>query len=213
MTIAPASPVRRSGPARALAWLTAWLTAYVPIVRRHRPRVRLELGPWLPGWLLRLVLAVSVFALAAVVGGGRLAWGVLVVLAACVFVWPSGVAPGAAVIFLALLLATRPESPSPLLVAVVLAGLPAVLQFGALLGRTGPAARIEPSVLLVPVPRFLVVQAIVQPLALLGGWLAGQDVLAGPGWILLPILAVAGLGVISFVWLPRLQAPADAPLA
>ncbi len=199
----------RSVRAWLTAWSTAWLTAYVPVFRRHRPRVALALGAWLPGWVLRLTLATSVPALASLVGGGSIAWFVVALLAVAVLGWPSGAAPGAVVVFLALLAATRPESPAPLAVAALLAGLPALVQFGALIGRAGWSARIELAVLVVPLPRFLVIQAVVQPLALVGGWIAGQDVLAGPGWILLPILAGLGLGVISYGWLPRLRPRAD----
>ncbi len=39
-----------------------------------------------------------------------------------------------------------------------------------------------------------------QPLALVGGWLAGWDL----GLALLPLIAVLGLAVVSYVWLPSL---------
>ena len=212
MTSVPES-VRPRRTVRVRAWVAAWLEAYVPLLRRRRPRTGIQLGPWLPGWVLRLVSAATILGLAAAAGAGSVAWVVVAGIAAWLLARPSGIAGGAAVVTLALLLALRPEPVAPLVLAVVLVLLPASIQLAALLGGTGVFARIELPVLLAPLPRFLAVQALVQPLALIGGWLAGQDVLAGPGWVVLPLLAVLGIGVLSFVWLPRLRArvAADPP--
>ena len=213
MTSVPAPAAPTASPrrlVRARAWATAWIEAYVPLLRRRRPRTGIELGTWLPGWVLRLVSAAAILGLASAAGAVSVAWVILIGIAGWMVARPSGVAGGAAVIAVALLLALRPEPVTPLVLAIVLVVLTASVQLAALLGGTGIFARIELPVLAAPLPRFLAVQALVQPLALVGGWLAGQDVLAGPGWVVLPLLAVLGLGVLSFVWIPRLRAQADA---
>ncbi len=195
---------RPAAPVRVRAWLDAWLTAYVPWWRRRRPRVALELAGWVPGWLLRVVAAALLLGLTGLLQPGSFGWFLSSVLALITLVWPAGVGTGAAVILLGLLLASQPDLPSPVIVAVFVAGLPALVQLCALIGRTGAGARIELGALTAPLPRFLLIQLVVQPMALFGGWLAGQDALVGESWILLPLIAVVGLGVISLVWLPRL---------
>lgn len=198
--------------ARAAGWLAAWLDAYLPRLRRRRPSVLIRTGPALPGWAVRIALALLGLGLANLVGAGGAPWLLIVVLAVLVVGWPSGFPTVALVIVIALIAAMAAVPPSPLLGAVLVAGLPALVQLGAVAGRAGWTARIEVAALVAPLPRFVLIQAVAQPLALLGGWLAGSlgnwlsaERSAPPAsWIVLPIVAVLGLGVLSFGWLPGL---------
>ena len=123
---------RPAAPVRVRAWLDAWLTAYVPWWRRRRPRVALELAGWVPGWLLRVVAAALLLGLTGLLQPGSFGWFLSSVLALITLVWPAGVGTGAAVILLGLLLASQPDLPSPVIVAVFVAGLPALVQLCAL---------------------------------------------------------------------------------
>jgi hypothetical protein len=184
---------------RVRKWWRAWWSAYLPAVARRRPRVRLRLGPSLPCWLLRIVVGLLVVACGATVLRGPLAWVVLIMLAAALVAWPAGVGAGAIVIVIAVMVAAGPPLGNPVTAGLV-AGLPALVQLAQLIGRTSWAARIGLRALVVPLPRFLAIQAFVQPLALLGAWLRGVDLALA--W-LAPV-ALLGVGVLTYRWLPRL---------
>jgi hypothetical protein len=187
-------------------WLTAWLDAYVPVFRRRRPPVGVELRAWLPGWLLRLVPALAVLGLSTLLDGGPLARFVLTLIALAVYVWPYGPAPAVAVVGCALLLATAPQPSDPRITAVLVAALPAIMQFSAVLGRAGLSARIELGAFVPGLPRYALIQLVVQPLALVGHWVAVLELPSGPPTLALVLLALLGIVVVSFGWLPRLRA-------
>jgi hypothetical protein len=164
--------------------------------------------------LLRLVPALTVLGLSTLLDGGPLAQFVLTVIALAVYAWPSGPAPAAAVVGCALLLATAPQPSDPLITAVLVAALPALMQVSAVLGRAGLAARIELAVFVPGLPRYALIQLVVQPLALLGHWVAILELPSGAPTLALVLLALLGIVVVSFGWLPRLRAagpPADPP--
>ena len=184
---------------RVRNWAAAWLTAYLPRLALRRPQVHIALGPWLPCWGLRLALGVLALLCAAMVVRSPLAWVGLILLAIAVVVRPSGIAPAALIMAVALSMAVGPEG-TALRTALLIIGLHAVAQLGILLGRASWTARVEIGALAVPLRRFLGIQAFVQPLALVGGGLAGWDL----GLALLPLIAVLGLAVVSYVWLPSL---------
>ena len=184
---------------------TAWLAAYLPRLTERRPPVQVDVGAWLPGWSLRLALGALALGCALSVVGGPVAWILLIGLSAAVVVWPSGVAPSAVVVAIAIVHAAGPQTEhgeAMLHTALLLLGLHALAQWGLLIGRASWTGKVELGALLAPLPRFLGIQAFVQPLALLGGWLAGRT----PGPAVLPLLAVLGLGLVAYLWLPRLGA-------
>ncbi len=190
---------RGSRLSRVRSWSSAWLTAYLPRLALRRPRVHVALGAWLPCWSLRFALGVMALLCAAMVVRSPLAWVVLILLTIAVVVRPSGIAPAALIMALALTMAVGPEG-TALRTGLLIIGLHAVAQLGVLLGRASWTARVEIGALAVPLRRFLGIQAFVQPLALIGGWLAGRDL----GLALLPLLASLGLVVVTYVWLPGL---------
>ncbi len=186
--------------------LTAWLAAYLPRLTERRPSVQVVLGAWLPGWGLRLALGALALSCASLVVRGPAAWVVLIALSAAVVIWPAGVAPAAIVVVLGVVYAARGPSTGSgteaalLQTALLLLGLHALASWALLIGRASWKTRVELGALVAPLRRFLGVQAFVQPLALLGGWLAGRT----PGLAVLPVLAVLGLGLVAYLWLPRL---------
>lgn len=180
--------------------VAAWLSAYLPRLTERRPRVKTDVAVWLPSWGLRLALGALALACAFSVVGGPLSGILLVGLAAAVVVWPSGVAPAAVVVVIAVVIAAGGPGNDWVQTALVLLGLHALAQWALLVGRTSWTAKIEVGALLAPLPRFLGIQAFVQPLAVLGSWLAGRT----SGLDVLPLLAVLGLALVAYLWLPRL---------
>lgn len=196
-----------SGLRRLRRVVAAWFAAYLPRVTERRPSVQVELRAWLPGWALRLALGTLALGCASLVVRGPVAWTLLIALSVAVVIRPSGLAPAAIVVVIAIVYAARGPLPDPSTssgteAALLLLGLHALAQWAVLVGRASWSARIEVGALLAPLPRFLGVQVFVQPLAVLGGWLAGR----GAGLAALPLLAVLGLALVAYMWLPRLGA-------
>lgn len=192
---------------RSRAWLTAIWTAYLPRSAAPRPAVRLELSPWVSASVLRLVAGLLALVAAAQVGQGPVTGTVLALLALAVVVFPGGVAPAAVIAVVALVAVLSPAPSSPWPAALLIAALHAMAQLSLLVGRVSWRARVELRALVRPAPRFFVVQLGVQTLAWLGGGLRDYRLDLG----VLPLLALLGLGVVTFVWLPRLLGPETPP--
>ena len=99
--------VRRGGN-RLAAWLRAWLSAYVPWLVERRPTVQIDLGPWLPGWALRLAMGMLALGCAGPFVRSPLVSTVIIGLVIAVTLRPSGVGPSTVLIVIAVLAAAGP---------------------------------------------------------------------------------------------------------
>ncbi|WP_375426392.1 hypothetical protein [uncultured Friedmanniella sp.] len=186
---------------RLVAAQTRRLPRGRPTLAPRRPRVTVETGAWLPGWLLRLVCVALAVGCVRLAGAGDTLTVLGVVLAALVLVRPGGVGPVVVLAFTAFVLTVssdggwRPES------NLLLLGAHLLVQLGALLGRSSWAVRVELRALLVPAPRFVAVQLTAQLVAVLGAAVTGRFELPG-----LAVLAAVGLAALVLFLTPRLTA-------
>ena len=175
----------------------------LPTLRPPRPRVRLALGPAVPGWLLRLPCMALVGVAVVGAGAGDVLTVLGLLLAVGLVVRPGGAWPVVALGFVAFVLLTAGGGPWRSGAFVALATGHLFVQLAALLGPCGWSVRVELGVLLVALRRYLPIQAAAQ-LSLLAGAVVAS------GRLELPWLApAAGLAIGAVVlWLaPRLGAP------
>lgn len=145
-----------------------------PVVDRQR-EVTVSIGPYAPGWLLRLsgpAVAVGCAMLTDAPSELVLITAGLAVLTA---IWPAGVAPTTLALLLGLLTLSLPSEPYDPRALVLLAGVHLTLQLTALAGRSSWRRRAELSALWPPLRRYLLIQALVQPLALTAGLLRAEQ--------------------------------------
>ncbi|MEE6273646.1 hypothetical protein V2J56_09840 [Georgenia sp. MJ206] len=159
------------------------------------PRMRILLERAVPGWLLRLALALAVLASAASVAQdtSHLVAGVL---AGAVLAWrPHPLLLGAVVALVALVLLTAPGGPAWQLPALVLATHLA-WRLGVLADAVPWTAHVEAGVLADAARPFVAIQALAQALALAATLLAGA---APVPW--LAVGAAAALAVLAWATL------------
>jgi hypothetical protein len=180
-------------------WLHSLLAEHYPQLVQHLPRVRIRTDPWVPAWALRLVVAAIGWLCVAPLDLGGVAALSVAVLLGVIVVIPGGVLPATLAIVVGLLVVLT-EEPSTTRTAWLLLGLHGAAQLGALVGQAGPLARIELRSLLRPLPAFVGVQLVSQPLALLGGWLAGLNI----ELTALPVVAALAVAALVFGWMPQL---------
>lgn len=168
---------------------------------RPLPRVRIAVGPRLPGAVLRLVVPLVALGCAALLQPGPLSTVLALVGAAVLAVRPSGVAAGCYVVGLGLLLALSPADPFSLTPYVLLFGVHLLVQLGAVASVVPWSAVVDARVLVSPARRFLVAQVFAQLLAVLAAAVTSTSLTLSA----LPVLAVAGLTLLAW-WLVSLLA-------
>ena len=168
----------------------------IPPVVRRAPEVTVSIGPYVRGWLLRLFGPGVALGCAAIVDAPSTLVLIIVGLATLTAIWPAGVAPTTLALVLGLLALSLPGEPYDPRALVLLAGVHLTLQLTALAGRSTWHCRVELSALRPPLRRYLILQALVQPLALIAGVLRAEHV--GAPWL----TAVGGLALTAtVVWL------------
>ena len=169
----------------------------LPSFRPRRPRVGLELGPALPGWLLRLLCVALVGVAIVAAGAGSTLTVVGLLLAVGLTVRPGGAWPVGVLGFVAFVLLTAGDGAWRPGAFVALATGHLFVQLAALLGPYGWWVRVELAALRVMLQRYLPLQAAAQ-LTLLVGAVVAQGRLELP-W-LAPIGGLAvGAGVLWLV--------------
>jgi hypothetical protein len=167
---------------------------------RPRPRVRVDLGPSVPVWALRILQALVGVGCTALVASTDVQWFFTVLALAAGLVWP-------APLWLALLplswgfgLAILPFGGVSVPMLLLLFGLHLYVVLGGAAAPTPASARVEWAALAPAALRFLVLQAAAQALAWGAGTLRTLD-LAAP-WV--SILAAAVLGAVAWAAAGRL---------
>ncbi|CAA9400678.1 MAG: hypothetical protein AVDCRST_MAG75-2122 [uncultured Propionibacteriaceae bacterium] len=165
--------------------------------QRPLPRVRIDAGVVLPAWVVRLaMLAVGFGCGLLVVPPTFFAGFVVAVAVLTMVVRPGGAGPAGFVTAAVVMLALGSDGEFAATGLLLLAGLHLLTLLGALVAELSWGALIELRSIWPSARRFLIIQAGVQPLALLGAWLSGQAVTIA----VLPVLA--GFGVTAFAaWL------------
>jgi hypothetical protein len=162
--------------------------------QRPLPRVRIALGAWVPGWVLRLVQALVALSCVALVHPGSGVWFLGALSALLLVLRPSGLVAACFVVFLGFRLAVTPAEPYAASSFLLLFGVHLLVQ----LARAGSAvpwsARVELQVLVPTALRFVRVQALAQLLALGAAALTARS-LALP-WV--PVLVGAALTVLGW---------------
>lgn len=170
---------------------------------RHAGSDALDLGAGLPGWTLRVVIAVLSGAIVVVLMGGGLGGVALVLLAAAALMSvavPASPAPALVVVLVAMSVVAIGTDPFAF---HVLAMIPLVHLLHVACGLAGllpRGARVHPGALRVPAIRFLVVQTGVFALA---GLVALVPTGRSPA--VLEFLAIVGVAAIALlvVWWPN----------
>lgn len=183
------------------------MTADRPAVRRRPlPEVDLELGPWVPGWGLRAVLALMVLA-AGTVAAPSPGWAVMTALAAVtVAVVPQVARSGALVAgFAALLLLGEPGLVAS---AAATAGAHLTLVLGRWACAVPPRGRVEVAVMRRAGPAIAVVQVLAQGLVLLA-WVAAGAV-GRNGWLAVVALLLVAAAALAGLRTMRRAATATA---
>ncbi|HEX8487255.1 MAG TPA: hypothetical protein VF642_01820 [Propionibacteriaceae bacterium] len=167
---------------------------------RPLPRVRVALGPWVPGWALRLVQAVVALCCVALLQPGAGTWFLGVAGAFLLVLRPSGIVAACFAAAVGLRLAVISPEPYAVTSFLLLFGVHLLVQLARAGSAVPWAARVELRVLLPTVLRFMTVQALAQLLALSGAALTSQA-LALP-WV--PVLVGAALAVLGWGLLSQL---------
>ncbi|MFC4554224.1 hypothetical protein [Georgenia faecalis] len=165
-------------------------------------RTRIVTGRAVPGWSLRLALAVTVLGCAALVVDNSAQVAIAVALAAGLAWRPDGALAALTVALLAGMLLVGVPGPLSGQASALVLGTHALLRLASLAGATGARARVEVGVLAAEVRPFVGIQALAQLLALGGGLLAAS---APVPWF--AAAAAAGLVVVAWATLvPMLAA-------
>lgn len=168
---------------------------------RPKPWVEVGIGPHVPGWAYRLVLALVALGCGLLVITGVFAWVVAGLMIAVIIFRPGGMAPAAYVIIVALGLLGAGGSPFDPRALVLLFGTHLLIVLAAQHGELSPFGQFELKILAGPLRRFAVIQAGVQLVGLAVGWLSGRE-LSSPalgviGGIALAVLAALLLGRLA----------------
>lgn len=168
----------------------------IGLVVHRQHEVTVATGPYAPGWLLRLSGPAVAVGCAAITDASSELVLITVGLAVLTAIWPAGLAPTTLALVLGLLTLSLPSEPYDFRALLLLAGVHLTLQLTALAGCSSWRCRVELSALAPPLRRYLIIQAFVQPLALIAGLLRAEHV--SVAW--LP--AVGGLALTGTVlWL------------
>jgi hypothetical protein len=158
--------------------------------RRPLPAVKLGLRSAIGAWVLRLAQVAIAVGCAAIVAGVPVQWAIGILLTLGMIVRPAPAWSAVFVVWIGISVVMAPGDPLGPRTFVLLFGTHLLVALSAVLDRIPLGARVEPTVLVRPARRFLVVQAICQPLALAAAWLAVGRVSA-VGVAVVAILALA----------------------
>lgn len=176
--------------------LTATLRVWEPSPWRAPPSVDAQVGVWVPGWVLRVLVVVTAAAASALVADNTFQWTVLLLsVVFMVGVPDGGGALGFPLAVGVLLAAGEPGGDiGAALLLVVLVHLTLVLH--ALTPGVASRARVELAILRAPLVRFLAIQGVALPLLLLG------SVVSSSGHVIawLPVVAAVVLALLAW-WL------------
>jgi hypothetical protein len=176
-----------------------------PPSQRPLPKVRIDLGPWLPGPVLRVSVGVVALVGAALLATGPVSWTFAILGAVLLVVRPSGIAAGVYAFGLGFLLALAPAAPFAGRSFLLLLIVHLLVQLGAVASSLPWTAVLDLRVLVPPARRFLPVQAGAQLLALAGAALTRATV--SVPW--LPVLVGAALTAVAWLVLNRLVDTSD----
>lgn len=190
------SPVRAQE--RLWSWWAAVLNRKPP-----RPQVAIELGALVPAWALRAACAVAATGCTLMVASDGFHWMVAIVLVGVTVARPSGAAPWLFVIGTGLLMLASEEDPFHARTFLLALALHCTVGLAAVVGDLAWSASVEVRVLAGFARRFLAIQALVQPAALIGAWVTTREL--SLTW--LPV--VAGLALAGMAWALLLLTRAD----
>lgn len=162
-----------------------------PESQRPLPPVRIELTRAVPGWALRLagVAIGGVCLLVIPLGGPMLVLAGLALLAWLIRPGGFAIAVYTVLIGIALLILSDPFAPGGF---VATAAVHLMLSLSCLLGSAGWSTRFELSLVRPVLLRWLVIQAVVQTIGLLGRWI-------GTLQLVLPVVPLlAGAALVGF---------------
>ncbi len=169
--------------------------------QRPLPKVRIRLGPRVPGAVFQLLVAAVALASASLVVRGPISTFFAVAGAVLVIVRPSGIACAGYAVGLGFLLAVSPSEPLAPRSFLLLAGVHLLVQLGAVASGVGWSAVLDLRTLVSPLRRFVVVQALAQLLALGGAALSSSSVTLP--WV--PVLVGVALTALAWAILSRLS--------
>jgi len=175
--------------------LAGILRTFSPVGRNRAPHVRVDLpGRWVPGWMLTVATVVAALATIALVADDRGQWILMLLVLLFILANPDGMGTSIfAVIVGILYLFGYPAAfsgPVHLLVALV----PLLFTCASLVPGIPLMARVEVRVLRQPLIRYLVIQAIAQPIV----WLA--SVVAATATVIAWMPVAAGAGLAAAGW-------------
>lgn len=170
---------------------------------QRQPAVRIALdGPWVPAWMLTVLLVGLAAATIALVAADRGSWVLLGAIVLFIVANPDGLAPGIfAVAVGGMYVMQHPEAfsgPLPLLVVMV----PATLVVAAQLPGVPLGAKVELAVLGRPLIRLVAGQLVVQPLVVLGRAITTSATVV----VWMPLAAAIAVAVGAW-WLARQLRP------
>lgn len=202
-----AARVRRSPGRRRGADLLARVVRTLHVTRsptaRPLPRVRVSVGPWVPGALPRLLTGAVGLVCASSLVTGPTSWTLAVVGALLLVLRPSGLAAAVYAFALGFALAVSPAVPFAPRSFALLLGVHLMVQLAAFASQCPWLAVVDLRALVPPLRRFLPVQASAQLLALGGAALTSSSVTVV--WV--PVLAGVGLTVVVWRLLSRMVRP------
>lgn len=179
--------------------IRAWFRAVGTRPRPH-PRVTISLGPTIPAWSLRLVIAAIATWCAVLVISQPLHWAVAV---PTILMMATGGAGSAASIFVVGtgVAVLTSEAPTTFRLLLLVFGVHLAVELTALLGDVHWAALVERRILWRSTPRFLLIQTAAQSMALFGAW----TTVTGPLTQAFPVLAGAMLACGAWMVLANLR--------
>lgn len=175
--------------------------------QRPLPRVRIAVGPRVPGVVLRLVVALVAVASASLLVTGPVSTFIAVAGAVLLLVRPSGASCAGYAFALGFALAVSATEPFALRSFLLLFGVHLLVQLGSVAGLAGWTVVLDLRVLVSPLRRFLVIQVLVQLLALGGAALSSTAVTLP--WV--PVLVGVALTATAWLLLSRLTRPPTTP--
>ena len=170
---------------------------------RPLPRVGIQMGRWVPAWVVHVLAGAVATGCIALVASSRPQWILASILVALMLVRPAGAPPALFALWLGLQVATSDVIAYNLAAAGLVFGLHLVAVLLTAVADLGLATRVELRVFAGPVRRMVVIQAAVQPVTWATMTLASGEVTVR--W--LPIVAAFGVVVASWILVRRIVRP------
>lgn len=172
-----------------------------------RPRVVLDLGAWVPGWMARLVSVALGTAAVLVLHPAPFATVLLGVALALLAIRPNAITGAAFCGLTGLIWLMAPPTTWPTDAALIALGA-ATWMLAAPLSGLSARTRIEVAALLPSLWRYLIIQAISQ-LLLAGGLLLGSLHLSGSTVTIVAVCCGAGIAAAGWLAVPHLSTKRD----